>query len=286
MRPRPLDQPPASAARFTRCPSPDEVVRGVERVAAARPDLCRLSVIGSSRSHRPLHLLSIGHGTRSVLVVAGAHPDESIGGASILALAEHLAEGGEPALRDTVWHLLPCLDPDGARLNRQGPPPGSMTEQYRGYFRPAVAEQPEWAPSVPGAEPMPETRALLDVIAEHRPRVQISLHSTDVGGTYAQLTRHAPGFAPAFAASAQAAGLPVETGALDAWRWASAGPGIYLLPPPGTPERPTAFPENAHRSTWLAPHAHGGMTAIVEVPGWAFSGNAVGRSGVPGGGSR
>jgi hypothetical protein len=42
-----------------------------------------------------------------------------------------------------------------------------------------------------------------------------------------------------------------------------------VLPPPGAPERPTAFPENAHRSTWLAPHAYGGVTAVVEVPVWA-----------------
>lgn len=269
VRPRPHDRPLATATRFDACPSPDDVVRGVERIAAARPGLCRLSVVGTSRAGRPLHLLSVGHGPRPVLVVAGAHPDEAIGGTSLLALAEHLAGGGAETLPDVAWHLLVCLDPDGARINRPVPHPGSLADQYRGYFRPAVQEQPEWASSVPGGKPMPETRTLLDVIAQHRPVVQISLHSTDVGGSYAQLTRPLAGFTPAFAASAEAAGLPVETGALDAWRWPSGGPGVYLLPPAGTPERPTAFPENAHHSTWLAPHAYGGATAVVEVPAWA-----------------
>jgi hypothetical protein len=258
--------PPGLTASGLTRPTPEAVFRFAEKLVTDQPDLCRLAVVGRSRQGRPLHLLTVGTGKRHVLVVAGAHPNEYVGGATICALADHLT-ATKTQLEGTTWHFLLCLDPDGAYLNDHSQE--TLRDYYRGFYRPAVWEQPEWAPSVLGAVPMPETHTLLDVIAEHRPVVQVSLHATDVGGTYAQLTRHVEGFAQAFAASAGAANIPLETGTLDAWRWPTTGAGIYVLPPPSTPERPTAFPEDAHHSTWLAPHAYGGTTAVIEVPAWS-----------------
>ena len=71
-----------------RYPSVTEIVSSARALAAHRPGLCVLRQVGVSRAGRPLHLLSVGHARRAVLVVAGAHANEPTGGSTLLALAE------------------------------------------------------------------------------------------------------------------------------------------------------------------------------------------------------
>ncbi|MEV6009847.1 M14 family zinc carboxypeptidase [Streptomyces sp. NPDC051976] len=248
-------------------------VAAAARVLTQRhPDLCRMRLAGESRAGRPLWLLSVGHGSRHVLVVAGPHPDEQAGGATALWLAEHAVwDRHRQAEADVTWDFLLCLDPDGTVLNETGPAgPRPPAVHYRHTYRPAAAEQPEWAGSfrVPGDE-LPETHALLAVIDDLRPFLQCSLHGTDVGGSWVQLTADVPGLAEPFGKYAAELDIPVQTGTYDALYWNGSGPGVYVLPPPGTRERFPSEPENAAGSTWGRPHRHGGLTALVEVPMWA-----------------
>ncbi|WP_269676746.1 M14 family zinc carboxypeptidase [Kitasatospora mediocidica] len=218
--------------------------------------------IGESAQGRPLWLLSLGQGERDVLVVAGAHANEPVGAATALRLARW-ALGG----RRARWHFLLCLDPDGAALTEgwlRGPL--SLERHYAHFFRPPAHRQPEWVLSDP---PPPETAALLRVIDELRPALQLSLHGVDLGGSFLQLTRPVPGLARPFERSAAAAGLPLDVGSADAAYWPSPSPGIYLLPGCDGPERFAALPEEAARSTWT----YAGLTtAVVEVPMWVADG--------------
>jgi hypothetical protein len=236
------------------------------------PDLCRMRLAGESRTGRPLWLLSVGHGSRHVLVVAGPHPDEQAGGATVLWLAEQAVRDRQRLKdADVTWDLLLCLDPDGTVLNESGPagrrPPAV---HFRHTFRPPADEQPEWAGSfrAPGDE-LPETYALLAVIDELRPVLQCSLHGTDVGGSWVQLTADVPGLAEPFGKAAAELDIPVQTGTYDALFWRESGPGVFVLPPGGAQERFASEPENAEGSTWARPHRYGGVTAVVEVPMWA-----------------
>lgn len=249
-----------------RYPTLDEVRDAAESLAARYPGLCRLRTIGSSRAGQPLLMLSIGHRPRHALVVAGSHSNEPVGGATAVELAHRVV--ADPSLRAITWNFVLCLDPDGTRL-AEGRSHDSRTllGHYRQFFRPGMREQPEWAPSV-GLFP-PESRALLKVIEELRPVIQCSLHSADVGGTYLQLTRDIPGIVEPFTRSAADLGIPVELGPYDAPHWPSPGPGVYVMPPPGKPERFVANVEDARTSTWCAPHRYGGSTLVVEVPLWA-----------------
>lgn len=170
-------------------------VAAAARVLTRRhPDLCRMRLAGESRAGRPLWLLSVGHGSRHVLVVAGPHPDEQAGGATVLWLAEQAAhDRRRSAQADLTWDFLLCLDPDGAVLNETGPAgPRPPAVHYRHTYRPAPTEHPEHSAHfcLPGDE-LPETRALSAVIDELRPVLQCSLHGTDVGGGWVRLT--APG---------------------------------------------------------------------------------------------
>ena len=251
-----------------RYPSVTEIVSSARALAAHRPGLCALRQIGVSRAGRPLHLPSIGHAERAVLVVAGAHANEPTGGSTLQALAERVLR--ERELRaDTSWHFLLCADPDGASLHRT-PAPRTLFDYHRHFFRPAGPEQPEWSPSVlPPDRLPPETRALTGVIDELRPYLQVSLHGTDLGGSWVQLTRDIPGLAEPFAKSAAELHIPVETGASDAAGWSVSGPGVHVLPGPGSAAAYPSLPEDARHTTWHHAHRYGGLTAIVEVPMWA-----------------
>ncbi|MDX3072106.1 M14 family zinc carboxypeptidase [Streptomyces sp. MI02-7b] len=257
---------PGETTAGDRYPTVDEVAAAARALTLRRPDLCRVRTVGTSRAGEPLLLLSVGHGRRNVLVVAGPHANEMVGGATALRLARWVA--ADPALRegaDASWHFLLCADPDGARLN-EAVPDGrfTMLGHYRHFFRPRAAEQPEWLPddgSLAGA--LPETRALIAVIDELRPVLQCSLHGIDVGGSFIQVTRAIPRLAERIAKSAAEFDIPLEAGSSDAFHWPSPGPGVYVMPPPGGPR------EDASNSTWTYAHRYGGVTAIAEVPMWA-----------------
>ncbi|MGW1722043.1 M14 family zinc carboxypeptidase [Streptomyces sp. NPDC002306] len=251
-----------------RYPSVPEMVMYARALAARRPGLCKLRQVGLSRAGRPLRLLSVGHARRAVLVVAGAHANEPAGGSTLLSLAERIME--ERELRaDTSWHFLLCADPDGASLHVT-PAPRSLFDYHLGFFRPAGPEQPEWSPSVlPPDRLPPETRALTGVIDELRPYLQVTLHGTDLGGSWVQLTKDIPGLAEPFAKSAAELHIPVETGASDAAGWPASGPGVHVMPAPGADAAYPSMPDDARHSTWYHAHRYGGLTAVVEVPMWA-----------------
>ncbi|MFM9372550.1 M14 family zinc carboxypeptidase [Streptomyces sp. Da 82-17] len=249
-------------------PSVTELALSARTLTAERPDLCALRRIGTSRAGRPLHLLSVGRAEQRVLVVAGAHSNEPVGGPTALHLA-HRAVHDEQLRSGVSWHFLLCADPDGASLHRASAP-RTLFDYHRQFFRPAGPEQPEWAPSVlPADEWPPETRALLGVIDELQPYLQVSLHGTDLGGSWVQLTQDIPGLAEPFAKSAAQLHIPIETSTSDAAGWPISGPGVHVMPDPGTDALFPSLPEDVTRSTWHHVHRYGGRTAIVEVPMWA-----------------
>ncbi|MGG8407743.1 M14 family zinc carboxypeptidase, partial [Streptomyces sp. 12297] len=274
-------------SRDLRYPTPHELALTARALADAHPDLLRLRQAGTSRAGRPLWVLSAGtapaagdtrntstgttsvaHHTHDVLVVAGAHANEPVGGPTALHLARQVVR--DPALRTaSTWHFLLCADPDGAALHRT-PRPYTLLDYHRNFFRPPGPEQPEWAPSLlPPDRLPPETRALTRLIDEVRPVLQVSLHGTDLGGSWVQLTRDLPGLAEPFGKSAAELRIPLETSASDAAGWPSPGPGVFVMPEPGGDGAGLFHPEDTRLSTWYHAHRYGGTTAIVEVPMWA-----------------
>jgi hypothetical protein len=97
----------------------------------------------------------------------------------------------------------------------------------------------------------------------------VTLHGTDLGGSWVQLTKDIPGLAEPFAKSAAELHIPVETGASDAAGWPASGPGVHVMPEPGADAAYPSMPDDARHSTWYHTHRYGGLTAVVEVPMWA-----------------
>jgi hypothetical protein len=271
-----------------RYPTVADVTDAARRLVTRFPGTCRLRRIGTSRGGRPLLMLSVGHGPHHVLLVGRPHPDEPVGGATALAVAQEVAHTAALAVAEqaahgdrlspatdpavVTWNIVLCLDPDGAALSEgieeatAGSAP-TLESYYRAAYRPIAAEQPEWAPIE--SRRLPESEALFKVIAELRPFLQCSLHSVDAGGSWVQLTRHLPELAAPFGASAAELGIPLQHGTYDALYWDNPSPAIHVLPPPDSAARLAAGSENIGLSTWCAPSRYGGVTAIVEVPMWA-----------------
>ncbi|MGW1722044.1 M14 family zinc carboxypeptidase [Streptomyces sp. NPDC002306] len=251
----------------------DELGTRAAALVAARPQDARLRRIGTSRAGTPLWLLSVGHGTRQALVVAGPHANEPVGGATALRLAERVL--ADPRLADgadATWNLLLCLDPDGLRRNEGWlPGPYTLENYFRNFFRPGFLEQPEWLPDGADAVTLPETRALLDLQDELKPFFQCSLHGVDVGGGFVELTRDLPGLAGRVAHTAARLGIPRELGPYDTLYWPSLGPAVYRIPPPRRGDLAAAITEAAVESTWFHPHRHGTVTAVVEAPMWGVA---------------
>ncbi|MET7777222.1 MULTISPECIES: M14 family zinc carboxypeptidase [Streptomyces] len=256
-----------------RYPTVDELGARAAALVARRPRDARLRRVGTSRAGTPLWLLSVGHGGRQALVVAGPHANEPVGGATALRLAERAL--ADPRLRegaDATWNLLLCLDPDGARRNEAWlSGPYTLGHYFRNFFRPGFLEQPEWLPEGAAGATLPETRALLDLQDELRPVFQCSLHGVDVGGAFVELTRELPGLAQRVAHTAARLGIPRELGPYDTLYWPRLGPAVYRIPPPHPGDLAAAITEAAVESTWFHPHRYGTVTAVVEAPMWGVA---------------
>jgi Zinc carboxypeptidase len=259
----------------TRFPTVDELNARVELLADRHPKCVQLDVVGESRLGEPITMASVGSGEEHVLLIGGPHPNEPVGFLTGLEIAEHLAETGVPWGR--TWHLIPCIDPDAARLNeRWYSAPSSIATHHRHFYRPAMAAQPEWdfSPS-PGSPPsagqLPETLALMRVIDALRPRLQVPLHNADFGGAFFTVNRSVPGIAEPLLAAVARHGLPLETHPTDANGWERAGEGVYVMPPTDSALPPVVEgDEPPHRGTYLADYAahHGTLTFNAEVPMW------------------
>ncbi|MFJ5772816.1 M14 family zinc carboxypeptidase [Streptomyces sp. NPDC093094] len=254
-----------------RYPTAGELAARAAALVERRAGDARLAPAGTSRAGEPLWLLSAGHGERQVLVVAGPHANEPVGGATALRLAERVL--ARPELTDGVtWNLLLCVDPDGLRRNEDWlHGPYTLGNYFRHFFRPGFLEQPEWLPDGAAAAALPETRTLLRLQDELKPFLQVSLHGVDVGGGFVEITRDLPGLDRRLARTAARLGIPRELGCFDALHWPRLGPAVYLIPPPSRGDLAAAITEAAVESTWYHPHRHGTLTAVVEAPMWGVA---------------
>lgn len=212
----------------------DEMLAGVRRLHERFPEITQLRRVGSSRLGEPLLCLTVGGGSRQALVFAMPHPNEPIGALSAGELARQLCE--DPELLgslDFTWHIVPCIDPDGTRLN-EGWFKGPFTRSHyaRHFYRPATHDQVEW--TFPFSykrayfdRVLPETLALMRLIDDVKPDLLCSLHNAESGGVYYYLSRPMPGLYPALHAIPAGLGLPLDRGEPEAAYAPVFAPAIF-----------------------------------------------------------
>lgn len=221
---------------LTSIPTVDVLNADLERLRSEHPELISRERIGTSRLGEPIWLYHAGTGRRSALIVGGVHPNEPIGSLTILHLVEQLVT--DNALRidcDTAWHIVPCADPDGMRLNEGWfADPSDRSLYTREFFRPAPDEQVEW--TFPFAYKnayfdamMPETVALARAIDLTAPDLYVPLHNSEGGGAYFYLSRPVPALYPLLHEITASCGVPLHTGEPEGAHFAVLADAIYEM---------------------------------------------------------
>ncbi|CAF1386027.1 unnamed protein product [Adineta steineri] len=167
----------------------DELLNHSRTVAFNHTDLVHYQNIGTSRNGETISMLSIGNGTKSLLLYACPHPNEPIGSLLIDYLLSVLFDYSELLVTYT-WHLIPCIDPDGTRLNEgwfSGP--FTIRNYARYFYRPRTEEQVEWTfpityKNYSWTTPSNETQALMYAIRLVQPDFLYGLHNSGFGGMY------------------------------------------------------------------------------------------------------
>lgn len=254
-------------------PGPRELALLEERLAASPG--AELVTVGHSSAGRPIRMLSLGSGPRSVLCWGYPHPDEPLGAAALAWWAQRLAAGGPDA--GARWHFVLCADPDIAALNESWIRGGSLEDFIFGAVRlehvsrevdygfpidAGLFHQPEdWygaracheagrcvsrecGPTClrfrepPG--PLPESLALVAAIRRARPDLVGSMHDTHTGGCFTFLRqRPDDGLAAAMSEVPGACGLPRHLGLkIDSGlRWRRGIPDLIREPDLASEER-------------------------------------------------
>ncbi len=188
-----LDRVPSYSAFV----SVDELYARAAATAADNPGLAKLTVMGRSTRGSDIPMLTIGDGDTSILVFACPHPNEPIGAMMTYFLMEELM--ADASLREgRTWHIMPCVDPDGTRLNEGWfGGPFNIRNYARDFYRPRSQDQVEWTfpvqhKTLSWTTPKPETEALMAAIRASKPDVMYSLHNAGFGGAYYYVSGRLP----------------------------------------------------------------------------------------------
>ena len=215
----------------------DELNESSRRLAAEYPSLVSLRHAGTSRAGDEILLMKIGDYSRSAFLFGCPHPNEPIGTMMLEYLTRRLAEDNE--LRETLgytWYVIKCIDPDGTRRNEgwfKGP--FTPTHYARNFYRPASFEQTEWTfpikyKTLDWQTPIPETKALMDVIDRVHPDFMFSLHNAGFGGVYYYVSDECPPVYPVLTSLARDQGLPLSLGEPEMPYARALAPAIYAMP--------------------------------------------------------
>ena len=182
-------------------------------------DVVRVESIGRSRCGEEIRALIIGNGRLKALWFGAPHPNEPVGTLVLDYLSEKLASDDEfRRFFDYTWIIVKVADIDGLKMNEgwfKGP--FTITHYSMNYYRPAGNVQIEWSFPIrykrySFENPVPETRALMNIIERYRPDMIYSLHNAGFGGVYYYISEEAPLLYPIFQFYPKSLGLPLSLG--------------------------------------------------------------------------
>ena len=213
-----FDEILAGVPRYDSFLTVDELDQSSASLAEENPSKVKVLKIGRSRDGHPINALKIGKGRNNALLFGFPHPDEPIGSMTLEYFARKLVENSDLEKLDYTWYIIKCIDPDGARLNEgwfKGP--FTTLQFYLHHYRPATHHQIEWTFPVDYKtlhfhRPLPETRALMNIIDSTMPRFMYSLHNSGFGGVYFYVTSRCPPLYPIFHQLVSREKLPLHLG--------------------------------------------------------------------------
>jgi hypothetical protein len=136
----------------------------------------RVADVGTSVNGVPIHHVCFGEGSIRALFVGFQHCMEPMNGLTIYSLI-HLLQRDHPALANqgVEWHFVPCIDPDGAKLNEGwSQKPFTFANYMRNFHQQILPEQVDTTFPVNTSakvwdKPSQEARVLMGVLDRVRP---------------------------------------------------------------------------------------------------------------------
>lgn len=150
-----------------------------------------IDVPGTSEQGESIYHVQFGKGTTKVLIVAGPHADEPIGSLTVFSLLTLLKNSNEELLKqDVEWHIVPCIDPDGARLNEDWSQQAFTHKSFmKGFHKQVLNEQIDYSfpMNYKGCvfnQPTQEAKVLMKILDQTRPDFYSSLHNAHASGCF------------------------------------------------------------------------------------------------------
>ncbi|WP_430593269.1 M14 family zinc carboxypeptidase [Humidisolicoccus flavus] len=283
----------AALPDFQEYPKVDELLAQMDELAAAFPELLTVRRIGTSRLDEPILMYSLSltssnasdteeTAAQRCLVVGGVHPNEPIGSHTIIRVLGDLLN--DEALRlslNTVWDFIPCIDPDGMRLNEGWFDDSFNDETYfEHFYRPPGDEQVEWTFPINYKAKyfdamLPETQALQRVIVETKPDLYVPLHNSETGGAYFYISEPVGGLVDLLQRLPAEFGIPLHRGEPEAAHFKEIAPAVFES---GTSQDVYEWREAngldpvpqgaAGQSSTSYARQHGATSLIAELPIW------------------
>ncbi len=153
--------------------------------------------IGKSAKGHSILCAKIGSGKKNALIFGFPHPNEPVGSLTCLSLIKILLENKK--LRDKyTWHIIPCADPDGAKMN-EGWFKGKFTikKYVHHFYRSRENLQTDWSFPIKYKDyifdnPPPNVAALVKLMKKIKPDVIYPIHNDGFGGAYFYISRAMP----------------------------------------------------------------------------------------------
>ncbi|WP_120003944.1 M14 family zinc carboxypeptidase [Nesterenkonia muleiensis] len=266
---------------LTEFPTVDEIWSRADQIMAESSGSVRRTRVGTSRLGEPLYRYTVGSGP-AVLVIGGVHPNEPIGFHTALQLMEDVAlQRGPAAKLPVTWEILPCIDPDGARLNQSWfQNPGDRVTYAKDFYRPAPIEQVEWSFPLDHKRAyfdrsIPETQAVMRVVDQIHPIMAVGLHNGELGGVYYYISRLSEALEEALQRIPQQLGLPLDKGEPEISGVEPLGTAIFPAPRArdiyDSMEAVGVDPVGRVQGGGLADYleAYGTLTFVAELPYWS-----------------
>ncbi len=212
----------------------DEMDQSSKKLAEDYPDIVEIFEMGRTRENHPLYCLKIGEGSNNALMFGCPHPNEPIGAMMLEYFTRELAENKE--LRDKLdytWYIIKSWDADGTKLNEDWfKGPYTLYNYSRNFFRPAGHQQVDWTfpidyKNMHFHDSIPETKAMMNLIDEIKPKFIYSLHNAGFGGVYWYISREIPEIYDDMRNAAKKQGIPLNLGEPEAPYCIEYSPAIY-----------------------------------------------------------
>lgn len=209
----------------------EELDAGVGRLAAAHAGV-ELWQPGVSRAGHPIRCLEFPGGPLRAVLVGAPHPDEPVGTLLLEYLLPLLAGGLADELGFS-FSVVPVADPDALRLNEPWfrEPYDAAGFLLRAYRPPAI-DQFEWTFPIEYkryafTRPLPEARAVMDVVDRAPLDLYMGLHNAHFSGAYFYLSHADERLQAELAAITAAAGLPPHCGEPEVPHLVTLADGVF-----------------------------------------------------------